>query len=114
MLESRFEVLAAVRSDKKWKEQPKSIRVVHFSSASGKDRLRSPRYLDFWTPTYRRGGITVETAERITHHSAGPLVRDDREQPFLVFLSALPDGRYQPVTGQNFPKLAFRLLDESL
>lgn len=98
-LESRFEVLAVLRPDKKWERHPKSVRVLH---------SKSPQLLDFSTPIFRRPSIAVVTPERITLNGVGQPIERISDQPFLMFLSARPDGRYQPVTGQYFPGLSFR------
>ncbi len=111
-LESSFKVLASLRPDAKWKRQPKLVRVIHFSWRPLGILLGSqPRFIDFSMPIFRQKTVDVEIGGTVTRHSVGRPVKPDRDPQFIMFLSARPDGRYEPVSGQYFPGLAFRQID---
>jgi hypothetical protein len=87
-----FEVIHTLKG----KADRKQIKVLHFSWGDLKQGV-DPKSLDAF--------III----------AGPLFvafRTDNSPEYLLYLKALKDGRYEPISGKIDPKLAIRVLSE--
>lgn len=110
-IESRFDVRAVLRPDPKWKETPESVHVFHFNWKGKVLNLWHLSLVDFSRKIFRPSTICVEMKEGDYYYDDGrPPALDERRQ-YLLFLTARPDGRYEPVTGQYFSYFSFRRID---
>jgi hypothetical protein len=109
-MESRFKVLSILRPDKNWKQQPESVRVIHFNRVNETLRLRqSAELIDFSIVILRpRMIVSIELPGETIRKRTGEPEKPEAPDAYLMFLSARTDGLYQPVTGQYFPGLSFR------